>query len=135
MVLLAQAVAAILQTDTSAIVTLKKSGLDRPMKLDGKVYASYGARWALLTLTLGGCTAAPPLLYYSQLFHRYEGRIVRELIRADGGQGDFKEATPPVMGIFDTLLKVHLRKWHTTLLELTCFVTTAACTHGACTPL
>lgn len=32
------------QNDTSAIVTLSSSGLDRPSKLDGKVYASYGAR-------------------------------------------------------------------------------------------
>ena len=32
------------QNDTSAIVTLSSSGLDRPSKLDGKTYASYGAR-------------------------------------------------------------------------------------------
>ncbi len=40
-----QAVAALLQTDTSAIVTLKSSGIDRPGKLDSKTYASYGARY------------------------------------------------------------------------------------------
>jgi len=34
---LLQAVAAVLQKDTSAIVTLSSSGLDRPAKLDGKV--------------------------------------------------------------------------------------------------
>jgi len=39
-----QAVAALLQDDTSAIVTLESSGIDRPAKLDGCVYASYGAR-------------------------------------------------------------------------------------------
>ena len=39
-----QAVAALLQKDTSAIVTLKSSGIDRPSKLDGRSYASYGAR-------------------------------------------------------------------------------------------
>lgn len=39
-----QAVAALLQTDTSAVVTLQSSGLDRPSKLDGTTYASYGAR-------------------------------------------------------------------------------------------
>ncbi len=33
---LRQAIAAILQDDTSAIVTLKSSGLDRPSKLDGR---------------------------------------------------------------------------------------------------
>lgn len=31
-----QAVAAVLQQDTSAIVTLKSSGIDRPAQLDGK---------------------------------------------------------------------------------------------------
>lgn len=39
-----QAVAALLAQDTSAIVTLKSSGLDSPKLLDGKTYASYGAR-------------------------------------------------------------------------------------------
>ena len=34
-----------MQTDTSAIVTLKKSGIDNPKGLDGKKYASYGARY------------------------------------------------------------------------------------------
>ncbi len=44
-----------------------------------------------------------------QVVHvRYEGRIVQEIIRADGGKGDFREATPSVMGIWDTLLKVRL---------------------------
>ena len=41
-----QAVAALLQDDTSAIVTLESSEVDRPAKLDGSVYASYGARCA-----------------------------------------------------------------------------------------
>ncbi len=40
-----QAVAALLQEDTSAIVTLKSSGIDRPKDLEGKRYASYGARF------------------------------------------------------------------------------------------
>ncbi|CAL8460828.1 g359 [Coccomyxa elongata] len=74
-----KAVATLLEDDTSAIVTLKSSGLDRPSQLDGKIYASYAAR--------------------------YEGRVVQEIIRADGGKGDFMEATPAVMGIWDTLLK------------------------------
>ena len=42
-----QAVAALLAEDTSAIVTLKASGLNSPKLLDGKRYASYGARWVL----------------------------------------------------------------------------------------
>ena len=33
---LAQAIAAVLQDDTSAIVTLKSSGVDRPATLDGR---------------------------------------------------------------------------------------------------
>ncbi len=39
-----QAVAALLAEDTSAIVTLNSSGLDSPKSLDGRTYASYGAR-------------------------------------------------------------------------------------------
>ena len=44
------------QIPTSAVVTLKSSGLDRPAKLDNTVYASYAAR--------------------------YEGRIVQKMIQA-----------------------------------------------------
>mmetsp|Transcript_19098 Transcript_19098/g.32768 ORF Transcript_19098/g.32768 Transcript_19098/m.32768 type:complete len:348 (-) Transcript_19098:373-1416(-) len=73
------AVAACLQDSTSAIVTLKSSGIDRPSALDGAKYASYGAR--------------------------YEGRIVQQLIKNDGGRGEFVETTPPMLGIWETLLK------------------------------
>lgn len=73
-----KAVAAVLQRNTSAVVTTKPSGLTRPKDLDGKVYASYAAR--------------------------FEGRIVQALIRADGGQGDFVEKTPPMLGIWNTVL-------------------------------
>jgi ABC-type nitrate/sulfonate/bicarbonate transport system substrate-binding protein len=38
-----KSVAAILQTNTSALATLKGSGLDRPAKLEGKRYAGFGA--------------------------------------------------------------------------------------------
>jgi hypothetical protein len=75
-----KAVAALLATSDSAIVTLASSGIDRPSKLDGKTYASYAAR--------------------------YEGRIVQQMIVADGGKGDYVESTPPMLGIWDTLLKV-----------------------------
>lgn len=68
------------QDSTSAIVTLASSGIARPAQLDGKTYASYGAR--------------------------FEGRIVQQLIRNDGGKGDFLESTPPMLGIWETLLKV-----------------------------
>ena len=74
-----KAVAALLHDrNTSAIVTLRSSGIDAPRKLDGKTYASYAAR--------------------------FEGRIVQKMIQADGGAGDFKESTPPMLGIWNTLL-------------------------------
>jgi NitT/TauT family transport system substrate-binding protein len=72
------AVAAVCQRDTSAIVTLAESGIDRPKKLDGKTYASYDAR--------------------------FEDHIVRQLVRNDGGEGDVEIVTPPKLGIPDTLL-------------------------------
>ena len=57
------AVATVLARDTSAIVTLKESGIDSPKELDGKVYASYGAR--------------------------YEDDIIRQLIQNADGRGQF----------------------------------------------
>jgi hypothetical protein len=51
-----------------------------PKQLDGKTYGSYGAR--------------------------YEGRIVQEVIRKDGGAGDYKEVTPPMLEIWEQFLKV-----------------------------
>ncbi len=57
-----KAIAAILQQDTSAIVTRKDSGIDRPAKLDGKVFTSYNAR--------------------------FEDNIIRQLVKNDGGKGN-----------------------------------------------
>lgn len=74
-----KAVATLLQRDDSAIVTLKSSGIDRPSKLDGKKYASYGAR--------------------------YEGRIVQQMIKSDGGSGDYQELALPMLGLWETVLK------------------------------
>jgi ABC-type nitrate/sulfonate/bicarbonate transport system substrate-binding protein len=74
-----KAVATLLQRDDSAIVTLKSSGIDKPAKLDGKRYASYGAR--------------------------YEGRIVQQMIKADGGTGDYQELALPMLGLWETVLK------------------------------
>ena len=73
------AVAAVAQRDSSAIVTLKGSNIDRPSRLDGKVYASYGAR--------------------------FEDHIVRQMIRNDGGNGHLDIINPPMLGIFNTLQK------------------------------
>ena len=72
-----KAVAAMLQAQTSAIVTLKSSGLDRPAKLDGKIYASYAAR--------------------------YEGRIVQKLLQADGGSGEYQEVPHSFLQVWDVL--------------------------------
>jgi ABC-type nitrate/sulfonate/bicarbonate transport system substrate-binding protein len=72
------AVAALQQTCTHAIVTLKSSGIDTAAKLDGRRYASYAAR--------------------------YEGRIVKALVVAAGGTGDFVETVPPVLGIWGSLI-------------------------------
>ena len=72
------AVGAILARDASAIVTLKQSRLDRPGKLDGKVYASYNAR--------------------------FEDEIVRQMVRNDGGRGNLVIHHSPRLGIWNTLL-------------------------------
>ena len=60
-------IAAIMQHNTSALVTLKSSGLTRPGQLDGKTYGGFGAP--------------------------YEGAVVSEIIKHDGGQGKFKNVT------------------------------------------
>ena len=72
------AIYAILQKDLSCITTLKSSNITSPKFLDGKIYASYKAR--------------------------YEDHIVKEMIKNDGGKGDFKIIYPDKLGIWNTLL-------------------------------
>lgn len=72
------AIAAVLARDASAIVTLKQRGIDRPAQLDGKVYASYGAR--------------------------YEDDVIRQMIQNDGGRGQFVSHQPARLHIWDALL-------------------------------
>ncbi len=72
------AVFAILQEDISSIVSLKSAHLNTPKLLDGKIYASYKAR--------------------------YEDKIVKELVINDGGEGNFKIIYPDKLGIWNTLL-------------------------------
>jgi len=72
------AVAAVAQQDTSAIATLADSAIDRPRDLDGGTYASYGAR--------------------------FEDDIVTELIRNDGGDGEFETIEPEMLEVPDVLL-------------------------------
>ena len=60
-------IAAIIQHNTSALVTLASSGLTRPRDLDGKIYGAFGAP--------------------------YETAVVGEIIKHDGGKGQFKSVT------------------------------------------
>lgn len=60
-------IAAIIQHNTSALVTLASSNLQRPRDLDGKIYGGFGAP--------------------------YEAAVVSAIIRQDGGKGTFKNVT------------------------------------------
>ena len=71
-----KAVAAVTQKNTSAIAC--RPNIKRPRDLDRKKYASYAAR--------------------------FEGRIVQQLIRNDGGEGDYEEVVQPMLGLFNTVL-------------------------------
>ncbi len=73
-----QAVATIYKTDVSAITCLAESGIRRPAELDGKIYASYQAR--------------------------YEDAIVKQLIKNDGGIGDLQVVYPEKLGIWNTIV-------------------------------
>lgn len=73
------AIYAILQEDVSSIASLKSSNLTEPKHLDGKIYASYKAR--------------------------YEDRIVKEMIKNDGGSGGIEITYPDKLGIWNTLLE------------------------------
>lgn len=46
---------------------------------------------------------------YASYGARYEGRIVQQLIKADGGAGDYQERALPMLGIWSTLLEVRAR--------------------------
>lgn len=72
------AIYAILQKDLSCIATLKTSDITTPKLLDGKIYASYKAR--------------------------YEDHIVKKMIENDGGTGNIKISYPDKLGIWNTLL-------------------------------
>lgn len=55
---------AILQHNTSGLITLKSSGINRPKDLEGKIYGGYGSP--------------------------FENPIISEIIKKDSGSGDFK---------------------------------------------
>ncbi len=75
----AVAIATIFQEDLSAIASLSSNGITSPADLDGKMYASYQAR--------------------------YEDEMVRQMIKNDGGKGDFKIVYPEKLGIWNTIIK------------------------------
>jgi ABC-type nitrate/sulfonate/bicarbonate transport system substrate-binding protein len=72
------AVYAILQEDISSIAVLASSNLTSPKQLDGKIYASFKAR--------------------------YEDKIVKELVKEDGGTGAIEIIYPDKLGIWNTLM-------------------------------
>lgn len=72
------AVAALLQKDASAIVTLQASGIDQLRKLDGKKYSCFGGK--------------------------YEMQIVKELVKGDGGEGNIVEDIAPRLSSFVQVL-------------------------------
>ncbi len=71
------AIATMFQADTSAIVTLQESGIERPAQLEGKNIGSYGAR--------------------------FEDDIVRQLIIKDGGTGTFHAKNPDKLDMWQNL--------------------------------
>lgn len=70
-------IAAIMSTNTAALVVREDSGITRPRDLDGKVHAAFGAL--------------------------YEHPVIATIIRADGGAGNFRGVQLAVSG-FDALL-------------------------------
>lgn len=73
-----RAIAANLQQDTSAIVTLESSGIERPSQMDGRHFASYNAR--------------------------FENDIVRQMVKNDGGQGALVISNPSMLSMWDNLI-------------------------------
>lgn len=58
------AIGSVLQHNTSGFIVLSDSGITRPKELDGKIYGGYGSP--------------------------FENAVVSEIIKQDGGSGDFK---------------------------------------------
>ena len=71
------ALATIFQRDVSAIAVAEDNKINRPRDLDGKSYASYGAR--------------------------YEDLIIRQFIKNDGGHGNIKIHYPERLGVWNTV--------------------------------
>ena len=73
------AIATIFQEDVSAIAVKSGSKIIRPRDLDGKSYASYGAR--------------------------YEDQIIKKMIKNDGGLGKIDISYPDRLGVWESILK------------------------------
>ena len=71
------ALATIFQSDISAIAVVKSNNIKGPKDLDGRSYASYGAR--------------------------YEDLIIKQLIKNDGGKGNVKIYYPERLGVWNTV--------------------------------
>ena len=71
------ALATIFQSDISAIAVVKSNNINSPKDLDGRSYASYGAR--------------------------YEDLIIKQLIKNDGGKGNIKIYNPERLGVWNTV--------------------------------
>ena len=71
------ALATIFQCDISAIAVVKSNNINSPKDLDGRSYASYGAR--------------------------YEDLIIKQLIKNDGGKGNIKIYYPERLGVWNTV--------------------------------
>lgn len=72
------AIYAILQHDLSCVVSLGNSPVKSMKDLDGRIYASYKAR--------------------------YEDHIIQEMVKNDGGTGQIQLSYPEKLGIWNTLL-------------------------------
>ncbi|WKN33936.1 ABC transporter substrate-binding protein [Porifericola rhodea] len=72
------AIAGNLQKDTSAIISLKSHGIERPASMDGRKFASYDAR--------------------------FENDVVRQIVINDGGEGKLNISNPPMFSMWDSLL-------------------------------
>lgn len=72
-----RAIATILARDASAVVAPAARGIDRPQQLDGRIYASYAAR--------------------------FEDHIVRSMVKNDGGLGDLWVVYPQRLSLWQLL--------------------------------
>lgn len=74
-----RALGTLFQEDLSSIVVLASDSVQSPRDLDGRIYASYQAR--------------------------YEDGIVRAMVQSDGGKGNLQITYPNKLGIWNTLLE------------------------------